>query len=641
MPFSLVPCFPDLPEDSPLLLLTMPIKIPTKSRLFSDSTLIAGLAFLSQLFVLVRFSQSAEFLPDGSDMQFYSDWGRRIANGQLTDGQAFYGLPGYAYILGTLYKLLGFDPFTIGLIQALLFSLTAVVIYRLALLAFGSDDQSEDAPIISRPRLVGWLAALGWIFFVPAETFATILMPTVWGVLAYWGCVAWLLRTREAAWTRPWFGIGLIIGILATMVATVFFLTPLVIAAMGHAVGKGKVWRQRLSLIGGAAGMYVAGILLGTSPAWLHNYFVAHERVLLSAHGGINLWIGNNPTATGYPKMPPGIRATQQGSLKDSISLAERTVGRPLTRAEVSAFWTGQARAFISGHFREWLRLLGRKVANFWNTYEYDDVSMIGRLRENGVTWPGLSFGPIAALGLAGMACVGWRARGPRWITAAVLLHMLSLLPVFITERYRVIAVPGLLLFAAWWIDATWRRVECRRGFEALGLAGFAVLAACLTSAPQSDVTLWSLDHYDAGLRALKSRDFETAQRRLELALRYTPTSADINCALGNLWLERNDRTRAKSYYRRALTLSPKHDGVLNNLGVLALDEKRWDLAERFFLGALQTEPNDAKTYFLIAKARLEQGNREGALAAAQEAVRLSPNQPQFVALLNELARRP
>ena len=38
-------------------------------------------------------------------MHFYDDWAQRIVNGQLTDHLAFYGLPGYAYLLAALYQI--------------------------------------------------------------------------------------------------------------------------------------------------------------------------------------------------------------------------------------------------------------------------------------------------------------------------------------------------------------------------------------------------------------------------------------------------------------------------------------------------------------------------------------------------------
>src|SRR4029077_5643388 len=91
----------------------------------------------------------------------------------------------------------------------------------------------------------------------------------------------------------------------------------------------------------------VVGIALGTSPCWIHNYFIAKDPVALSAHSGINFWIGNNPEANGYPRFPPGLRAGQAAMLEDSIPQAEAAAGRPLTHAEVSAYWSNKAKAYV------------------------------------------------------------------------------------------------------------------------------------------------------------------------------------------------------------------------------------------------------------------------------------------------------
>ena len=96
-----------------------------------------------------------------------------------------------------------------------------------------------------------------------------------------------------------------------------------------------------------------AGVFAGTAPCWAHNYFVAHDRVFLSAHSGINFWIGNNPSATGYPRFPPGLRASQAAMLQDSISAAESAAGHRLKRGEVSQFWSAKARNYIRHHFRQ------------------------------------------------------------------------------------------------------------------------------------------------------------------------------------------------------------------------------------------------------------------------------------------------
>ncbi len=613
------------------------------------------LAFAVRLFVLIRFSSSLHFLPDGDDMKFYSDWALRIAGGQWTDGQAFYGLPGYAYALALIFLLAGgFDPFIVGTLQALLDAGIAVLLWKISHLVFSpSETETKTTLTLHRPDLIGLGAALAWIFFTPAQAFSTVMMPTIWLVFAYYLCLWFAVKTRSASCWKPWLGLGLFVGFIAMMVATILFAVPLLIAAIFLSVARELPWKLRLPKISAAIAVLVASLYVGASPAWIHNYFVAREPVMLSAHSGINFWIGNNPTSTGYPKMPPGIRATQSGLLQDSITLAEEATGRKMRRAEVSKYWSEQANAYISTHFSAWLRLMRVKFGNFWNAYQYDDLSIIKLLRDDGILPPGLKFGCIAALGLAGLLPALMRFPRAAWIVAAIALHMGALLPVFVTERYRLAAVPGLMILGAAGLWVFWENVV--RGRWGAGIVYLVLCggAAWFVSIPRADIGLWSLDHYKAGIRATVAGDLDRAQRNLETAYAYVPDNADIDFALGNVWLARSNqpdaveptrtenRTRAKLFYRHALDLNPRHAGTLNNLGVLAMEEKRWPLAEKFFLGALGTEPDDPKTHYLLARVRFENGDRAGAQTALEKALRSRPNQKEFLELRDKLAATP
>lgn len=620
-------------------------------RRIAPAVWIFLLTFAVRLLVLIRFSNSLHFLPDGDDMKFYSDWALRIAAGRWTDGQAFYGLPGYAYFMALIFRLSGgYDPFIVGTLQAAVDAGIAVLLWKICGSIFAPGAEETKTPsVLRRPAFIGGGAALAWTFFTPAQAFSTVTMPTVWLVFAYYLCL-WLgVKTQVSSWWKPWAFLGVFIGFIAMMVATILFAVPILAVAIVISVARGKTWSVRLPRVASAVAVLVAGIYLGAAPAWIHNYFVAHEPVMLSAHSGINFWIGNNPTSTGYPKMPPGIRATQEGLLRDSLTLAEEATGRPMKRYEVSKFWSAQANAYISSHFSSWLSLMGVKFGNFWNAYQYDDLSLIKLLRDDGVLPPGLTFGFIAALGLAGLIPVLIRFPRAGWVVAAVLLHMCALLPVFVTERYRLAAVPGLIILGSAGLWIFWENISATRWKPAALYLLLCAAAAWFVSIPRTDIGLWSLDHYKAGIRAIAAGDLGRAQRNLETAYAYVPTNADINFALGNLWLERSnhegdnqnakahDRARAKAFYKQALDLNGRHTGTLNNLGVLAMEEKRWDLAERFFAASSSSEPTDAKAHYLLARARYEKGDLAGAKTALAEALHMRPSQKEFQELQAKL----
>jgi hypothetical protein len=583
---------------------------------------------LIHLLAMARLSSSPFLLPSRGDMHFYNDWALRILRGQLTDHLAFYGLPLYPYLLALLYRVFTYNPFVPAFLQACLDAGTAVIIYLLARDIFQRNDQ-----------LPGIIAACAWAFFVPAQVYTVILMPTAWFVFAFWLVVWRIAKNKTAPAAQECLFLGLLIGITAMGIATILVLLPLILAALliKPKIGRRKRWQ----VFGLGAALCFTGVAAGTSPCWIHNYFIARDPVILSAHSGINFWIGNNPIANGYPRFPPGLRAGQAAMLEDSIAVAETAAGHPLKRSEVSNYWSAKARSYIGNNFGAWLKLITLKLRNFWNAFQYDDLSIITNMREQGVVLPGIYFGIVAALGLPGML-LAWRfAPQSRWITAAILLHLCSLLAVFVTERYRLAVVPGLLLFAVFGLSILWK--SCVAG-DYRGLAIYVTLligSTIFVSWPQRDPSLWALDAYNSGWQALESNNLVLAEKKLALAYAYVPENSETNFALGNLRLAQGKPGDAELFYRATLQIDTEHKGALNNLGVIALGESRLDAAEMWFRRAIDVESRNAKTHFLLAKTFLAEGKYAAAGIEIDRALKLGPIQPEFIALRDEIQSSP
>lgn len=579
-------------------------------------------ALLLRLFALARLTYAAALNPSGGDMLFYQQWAERIRAGHLTDGHAFYGLPLYAYWLAAIYKLFGAGPFLPLFLQALWDAAVAAIIYKIAISCFATpDDESRSA------TAVALLAAAGWIVFVPAQACALVLMPTTFGILAFWLAV-WCAVNPDAKFTtRHCLLLGMLVGAAAMAIGNVLFVVPLLLAA---------ILRKLRSRAITAAGALVAGTLLGTAPSWAHNYFVARDPVFLSAHGGVNFWIGNNPEATGYPHFP-GLRTGQAEMLSDSLEIPRAEAGHDLKRSEVSAYWWAKARAYIVAQPLAWIGLLARKFANFWNAFEYDDLGVIAQLRREHVITPGLHFGIVAALAVPGLL-LAWRAAPhSRWIALALLLALGAVLTVFVTERYRLVAAPALLLFGAFGIVRLWLAIAAGKSgaiaVYVLVMAG----AAAFVAIPRTDASLWALLAYDAGRQALDANQLDVAARELERSRAYVPDNPELNFALGNLHLAQGDPAAAQHFYIKTLTLDRRHKGALTNLGVLALEQNNFDSAEMYFRQVLSYSTDNAKAHFLLARALLAKGDRKGAATEIERALALHPDQSEFSELRKQV----
>jgi len=617
------------------------MKIVAAIRRFSPGLphYLFAAVFSIRILALVRLSGSPLFLPARGDMHFYNEWAQRILRGDVDLHSAFYGLPLYPYILAVLYRLFGYSPFIPGVFQALMDSATGVLIYLLTLklvrgTAVGPQSPSPAEQATRPAKIFAVLAVAGWAFFVPAQAYSVVLMPTAWFVLVFWFVVWRVAKTTESPGTNECALLGLLLGFTAMAIATALFLIPIVIAAIFLRRDAGRLgvalWQK--------TGFFAIGIVLGTSPCWVHNYVLARDPVFLSAHGGVNFWIGNNPTANGYPKFPPGLRAGQAAMLEDSITSAENALGRPLKRAEVSAYWSNKAREYISTHPVDWLRLLLTKARNFWNAFQYDDLSIITNLREQQVVGPGLYFGLVAALAIPGMIFAWRRSTSSRWITAAILLHMAALMTVFVTERYRLPIVPGLIVLSAYGLWVLWRELAAARYAQATVHVVVLLAAVVFVSWPQRDPALWALDAYNSGWQALECGDLPLAKSKLTVARRYVPTNPETNFAFGNLRFTEGDKSGAVFFYRTTLKYDANHRGALNNLGRIALDDSRFDLAESCLRRAEQLDHRDAKTHYLLAKALLGKGNRDAASAEIDAAMQLRPGQAEFTQLKDKIS---
>ena len=160
---------------------------------------------------------------------------------------------------------------------------------------------SRHSQLCEKPVFSRSFAAAGWALFLPAQAYSAILMPTAWAVFIFWLLVWRMFGPTARPALREQFITGLVIGIAAMGVATILFLIPLLLWTAGQDDAPAFTRQAFRSL---ATVSLFAGVTLGTSPCWIHNYFVARDPVILSAHSGINFWIGNNPDANGYPQLP-------------------------------------------------------------------------------------------------------------------------------------------------------------------------------------------------------------------------------------------------------------------------------------------------------------------------------------------------
>ena len=251
-------------------------------------------------------------------------------------------------------------------------------------------------------------------------------------------------------------------------------------------------------------------------------------------------------------------------------------------------------------------------------------------MQEDGVLLPGIGFGVAAFLGLPSIFLALWLRPRSRWLVAAVLLHMASLMTVFITERYRMAAVPGLLLLASFGVVEFFRLLAAHRWVPATAYAVLAAAAFMVVQHAPPDRDLIDLDDYNTGVIDLENQHLDRAQPKLERVYLHNPCNAEAVFAMGNLSLAENKHSAAMRFYSRTLELDPEHHRAMNNLGVLAMEDGQWQAAQNLFNKALHLVPNDAKIYYLLARTCVALHDPTGARNAIDTAIQLEPRKVEY-----------
>jgi O-6-methylguanine DNA methyltransferase len=246
----------------------------------------------------------------------------------------------------------------------------------------------------------------------------------------------------------------------------------------------------------------------------VRNGLVGGSFLPTTSQGGVNFYIGNNPQADGtYQPIVPGkqIPALER---REPARLAEQAMGRRLTAGEVSRYWLGRSLDWVRREPGAFARLQVRKLGMFWSWYEWPDAVDYYHVKTLSpvLRLPLLEFGGAVLLALAGL----FLARRRLGTFAPVLLYtlgwMLTTVVFFLFSRYRLPAVPALLVLGGVTLASAaeaWRDGNRRR---TAGLAAIVVIALLLPRAlgyePRMDLVEYNLGRlYDEQGRPGEARE--------------------------------------------------------------------------------------------------------------------------------------
>jgi len=563
---------------------------------------IFGIALGVRLLHVWRIRAAPFFAALMGDSHGYDEWAQRIAAGDWLGHEVFYQAPLYPYLLGATYAIAGRSLLAVRIVQALIGSASCVL---LAL---------AGARLFS-PR-VGLTAGVMLALYAPAIFFDGLLQKSTLDV--FFICLSlWLIsRTTKAEPAFLWLGLAMGGLALTRENAIVLIAVVAVWAALASS------WK--------AAAVFVAGVALVLAPVAVRNAYVGGGLYVTTSQAGPNFYIGNNPRADGtYQSLRYG-RGAPEYERQDATELAEHALGRTLTPAEVSSYWSGRAFDFIASQPLAWLELTMRKVALLMNAAEAVDTES----QTSHAEWslPLRILGVIGHFGLlVPLACLGivatWSSRSRLWLLYAMTAaYAASVVAFYVFARYRFPLVPFLMLFAAAGLAALPAVVRTRAvpgGMKTVAaIAATAVIAnwPLLNEAWMQAVTENNLGVALQGERRL---DDATTHYRRAIAFRtdYAPAYSNLGTALR----AQGRQEEAVHAYEQALKLQPDFAGAHYNLANLLLDAGNPAAAANEFRRALESEPASAEVHSNLGIALAATGHGDEAISEFRRAIALDP----------------
>lgn len=468
-------------------------------------------ALIWRLAYLARLERTPLFGDLIVDAEAYWTWASALRAGAIQTS-AFYLGPLYPTWLWLVRSVLGDEIRTALVVQAALGSAAAVLI-------------ADAARRVSRPWIglaIGAIAAgYGMAVFFDGLVLMESLLWTLFALLTWWVCAVDWPKARAMHFAA----LGILIALIAEGRSTAAVLLAPALLLLPWARGAGR-------RVLGAAGAMLAAFAIVAAPVAIQNWRVTREWIPFTYNLGYNLYVGNNPEATGTDVTITGTQAQSApagapavgGAAADGRAYLAAVEHVELSPAASSAWWAKKALRWVAANPGRAASLYVRKLAMLWNAHEYPQIENADEFRALagplGVPLVG-TFAFVGVLAVIGLRRLRSAGRAGAFVLAGGVAMGLVTATFFVTDRYRHSFVPGALLFAALGLEAicaAWRARSLREGQVLVLLLSLGIGLTHLPVPHLGGLKYeWGLD-VDLGARWLRHGRPDLAVERFERA---------------------------------------------------------------------------------------------------------------------------
>jgi len=362
----------------------------------------------------------------------------------------------YVWLQTMAYQWLGPHYFVPLFVNSILVSFSAVFSALTARRFFGEK--------------VGWIAGAMFTLTGPIVFFAGVTVKT--NLVLFLLAMACYFAIRFFQDTRFWWAFSAVFALgLASMerhnlLLLIILLIILIIYHGWHSVSKNK-------LVSIVVACFSAVVLLFVVSGWSPS----EAEPKLSSPIGLNFFVGNSPNSWGGYTDVEGIKDDIIGHRTEPQTLAEKALGRPLSRWDVSQYYFKKSFDYIISHPQEYITLQFRKAGLLFAQYSQG-------LPEQYHVWRGeraalivafIDTGLILVLTGFGLYYLRSKVREPGlfFLISGAILYALSVWIFFVGERYRLTLIVLIIPVAAYGV---WYIFKNRSGMKLLTSVGLILI---------------------------------------------------------------------------------------------------------------------------------------------------------------------
>lgn len=608
--------------------------------------LVILLAAIFRLGYFIEMKADPEFLNANVDALYHDYWAWGIVtdhwepshdleNPRIED-HPYFRPPFYPYFLSVIYRVFGHSQLAPRIIQMLIGILSCGILFLLARKIFDN--------LIA--FIAGLLMAFYWAFvFFEKELREVTLLVFFLPLL-----LLWMIKTYEKPNIPRFILCGLLLGCIIITRPNFLLFIPLAVGWLFYYI-KLKEKRKKYLYIG----IFILCTILPISAVTLRNVTKGKDFVLISSNMGINLYVGNNPTATGNTiALPPEIPLFRNAFMYEKIvKYVESVEGRKLKHSEVSSYFVREALEYMTNNPTRTAYLVFKKAVMFLGGIEIPSERdlVAGKNKSWVLKIIPLNFALVFSLALVGMIFYFYttinikrdkKAEKPpgsekaafRYVILVLLLvgiYYVSYFPFFVTSRFRMSIIPFILIFAAYIIYQIYKQIAQKRISIGIMIIGAVILVYILNSVNYFGYQRnLAKAEYDRGLAFTRAQNFPEAIKSYRAAIEHRPDYPDAYNNLGNMQRKTGQPREAVESYKKAIEYEPRHYFAHLNLAQVYYSLNQLEEAAVHYRKALEIKPSEY-IFNVLSNTLFKSRKVKDAIGVLTEAVKVFGRKSNFL----------